>query len=397
MNGMGTEAEADVLQRRIEHALRASRPREQVQRLLERLVEVAPEGSAASHFAHRNLAELCLERDPWRAALHLRRALKVAPEDDIAQALMGLCQALQGNFRMAVHAFRLAARRCPSNPWYNHNLGHLLDVALGQPKEALGYLRRAQHAQPHQAEVSASLAHCLGRLGHRDEALRLTRPLCVRHPEHPDLLALQRWLEHGAPDDVPEFAGFAVPREPREVPPAQSEDGYAPEGVRDAGAPEDNGALGARTPRRAALELLRGPRGGGGTRSSAGAAQGALVSQGARPSRAPSSAPALRDRSVQGELARALARGGCNPVQVQRALGIWRDLASELRAPVAQAAIPAFAAALEYALARVDGSNVRQREVAARHGVTPGALASRFTDLRQRLGLVPRDARYARP
>ncbi|MBI5513606.1 MAG: tetratricopeptide repeat protein [Deltaproteobacteria bacterium] len=360
MNGMGTEAEADVLQRRIEHALRASRPREQVQRLLERLVEVAPEGSAASHFAHRNLAELCLERDPWNASLHLRRALKVAPDDDVAQALMGLCQALQGNFRMAVHAFRQAARRCPSNPWYNHNLGHLLDVALGQPQEALGYLRRAWQAQPNQEEVAASLAHCLGRLGQREEALRIARPLLARHPQHPDLKALTAWLEGG---DLKGRSGFTDALTAPAVPKGPSEPRAASQ--------------------RAALELLKTPRG-----EAAQPAPGASPREGTS-ARGP--APGVKD-----ELARALSRGGCNPVQVQRALAIWRDLAPEYRTPVTQAAIPALAAALEYALARVDGAAVRQRDIAARHGVTTGSLAARFTDLRQRLGLVPRDARYAR-
>lgn len=199
MTAPPTESGLASLRSRAEQALRSDRPREQVVRLLETLAARAPERSPEACFAHRHLAELHLESSPWQAALHLRRVLSVDADDDIAQALMGLCQAVQGNYRSAVAAYRRAVALSPSNPWYNHNLGHLLDVALESPQDALPYLRKAHKAQPAQEEVGASYAHCLGRVGAVEEGAAVARALLVRHPRHSDLRALLAWLESGAP------------------------------------------------------------------------------------------------------------------------------------------------------------------------------------------------------
>lgn len=199
MNATGPEGDLKVLRHRVEQAIRASRPREQIVALLEELVAKADDNSDASRFARRQLAEVQLESSPWSAALHLRRLLAHSPDDDTAHALMGLCQALQGNHRMAVASFRRAVALSPNNPWYNHNLGHLLDVTLQAPGDAIVYLRKAHRAQPEQEEVGASLAHCLGRLGECAEAITLTRTLLKRHPHHDDLKRLLAWLEEGAP------------------------------------------------------------------------------------------------------------------------------------------------------------------------------------------------------
>ncbi len=199
MTAPPTESGLEGLRSRAEQAILAARPREQVVHLLETLVSRAPEGSQAACFAHRHLAELHLEASPWQAALHLRKVLSLQADDDIAQALMGLCQAVQGNYRSAVAAYRRAVALSPSNPWYNHNLGHLLDVALEAPQEALPYLRKAHRAQPQQEEVGASYAHCLGRVGACDEGAAVARALLLRHPRHADLRALLAWLEEGAP------------------------------------------------------------------------------------------------------------------------------------------------------------------------------------------------------
>ena len=94
---------------------------------LEALLRVAREVDDRL-FAHRHLAELCLEHDPWNAALHVRQILKLEPGDDVAEALMGLCQALLGNYEAAVAYYRRAAQANPDMPWYHHNVGHLLDV-----------------------------------------------------------------------------------------------------------------------------------------------------------------------------------------------------------------------------------------------------------------------------
>ena len=112
---------------------------------------------------------------------------------------MGLCQALLGNFDSAVVHYERALALDPSNAWYHHNLGHLLDVALNLPQIALSHLRWAHDAHPMEDEVTASLAHCLARSGSS------TKPRCWRvrrstyrrdHDSHASLVA---WIRRGAP------------------------------------------------------------------------------------------------------------------------------------------------------------------------------------------------------
>ena len=154
--------------------------------LLEELVQVADEGSDASLFAYRHLAELRLETNPWRAALHLRRVLTHCPDDDIVHALMGLCHALLGNYRVAVRSYRQASGIAPQTPWYHHNLGHLLDVALDDPSSAERHLRRAYELEPEHDEIIGSLAHCVARLGALEEAKRLATLAMEKGPCNPD-------------------------------------------------------------------------------------------------------------------------------------------------------------------------------------------------------------------
>lgn len=199
MTAAGTGDELNTLRARAEQALQRDLPRDHVRGLLEALAARAGDDSPEACFANRHLAEMLLEESPWRAALHLRRLLKSSPEDDAGHALMGLSQALQANYRMAVSSFRRAVAISPANPWYHHNLGHLLDVALAQPHDALPHLQRAFRAQPTQEEVGASYAQCLGRLGRCAEGLEVVNTLLQRHPRHSDLLALKSWLERGAP------------------------------------------------------------------------------------------------------------------------------------------------------------------------------------------------------
>jgi len=181
-----------------EEALEASSRR--AEGLLTRLASVAEEGSDASIFAHRHLAELHLESNPWRAALHLRRVLRYCADDDILHALMGLCQALLGNYRVAVRSYRQASSLAPQTPWYHHNLGHLLDVAMDDPASAEGHLRRAYALEPEHDEIIGSLAHCVARLGDLDEALRLAALAQEKGPCNPDHRVLVRWIESGATD-----------------------------------------------------------------------------------------------------------------------------------------------------------------------------------------------------
>jgi tetratricopeptide (TPR) repeat protein len=173
-----------------------------VMALLDRIVELAVDGSEPALFAHRHLAELRLEQHPWRAALHLRKVIAAEPHDDVTYALMGLCQALLGNYRSAISAYERALRAAPDTPWYHHNLGHLLDVALAEPRRAEPHLRKAYELEPHHDEIIASLAHCLARLDKLPEAEALAQEASELCPESREHRGLLKWIAAGAKDDV---------------------------------------------------------------------------------------------------------------------------------------------------------------------------------------------------
>lgn len=191
-----TASTVEELWAQAEEALETSSKRAEA--LLTRLLRMAEEGSDASLFAHRHLAELELERNPWKAALHLRRILSHSDEDDIIYALMGLCHALLGNYRVAVRSYREASHLAPQTPWYHHNLGHLMDVALDQPAGAERHLRRAYQLEPEHDEIIGSLAHCVARLGDLEEAERLAELAYEKGPCNPDHRALLDWIRGGA-------------------------------------------------------------------------------------------------------------------------------------------------------------------------------------------------------
>jgi tetratricopeptide (TPR) repeat protein len=180
------------------------------------MIELSEAGDEDAIFAHRHLAELLIEEHPWRAALHLRRLGQYCGDDDVVHALMGLCQALLGNFHCAVAAYRRALALAPRNPWYHHNLGHLLDVALCDPRSAYEHLRAAHIMEPVEHEITASLAHCLAKLSRVDEALELAEEAVDCAPDNDDHRALLEWIESGAPADVtPRSARDGRPRSRR--------------------------------------------------------------------------------------------------------------------------------------------------------------------------------------
>ena len=191
----------DVLRARAEEAIRRGKPAQEVGPLLEALLRATSAGTDDALFAHRHLAEVLIEDRPWVAALHLRQVARYIDDDDVVHALMGLCQALLGNFQSAVAAYGRALRLAPRNPWYHHNLGHLLDVALSRPEAAEEHLRLAHRMEPEEHEITASLAHCLGRLGTLDEARVLAQDASRAAPTNRDHRALLEWIEDGASDD----------------------------------------------------------------------------------------------------------------------------------------------------------------------------------------------------
>ena len=178
--------------------MRENHDAEDILPMLARLARAAAPESDAWIYAHRHLAELGVEHDPWRAALFARRVIARRPDDDGAWAVLGLAQSLLGNFRCAARAYERALALAPDNPWYAHNLGHLYDVALDHPADALPLLGRATLAQPQEADIAASYAHALARCGKVAQARRVLRR-AIRRGGTADQMALSRWLDAGAP------------------------------------------------------------------------------------------------------------------------------------------------------------------------------------------------------
>lgn len=159
--------------------------------MLERLIEHAPAGSECRLAAQRQLAELIVEKLPWRAAV-LTRAVLAHQDDDRAWALYGLAHTLLGNHRVARSAYVRALARAPGCASYAHNLGHLIDVAFEQPREALRWLKQAHGAAPTEEEIAASYAHALVRCDQLQQALSVLER-AFRSRERAAQL-VERWL-----------------------------------------------------------------------------------------------------------------------------------------------------------------------------------------------------------
>jgi hypothetical protein len=322
--------ETKRLRRDVEWALQRALDPTTVLPMLHRLSRIAADGSDESVYAQRRLAELLADQHPWRAALAARRVLAVQPTDDGAWGILALCHALLGNYRCAVAAYRRALHLSPKNPAYAHNLGHLVDVALDRPKEALAWLRAAYAQTNRRPDVAVSLAHALGRAGELAEAklvsrraLRAADPSCQR--EH---IAIARWLAGGA-EGEPQI----LPRRP----PARA----------------------ARAP----WKTVRRGRDRG-------------------PASDPTDVRSLDDILVKGLMSLPLS-----PPQRARATALSRDPA--LGAAVGNAATRAsVAAAIAYAIVFVDQIPLTQAEVAACFRVSVPALRGQFKALKARIELT---------
>ena len=201
---VGSETAIDRMRQQAERAIASSKSRNTILPLLERLVRAAPSGSEANRFAHRQLAEFLVEQHPWRALLHLKQFLAgAASDDDSAFALFGLGHALLGNYRSAVDAYGRAVAISPRNPWYQHNLGHLLDVGLDRPELALPHLEMAHRtAGPDDGEISASLAHCMARVGNLEAALAHADVAVATCPHNAEHVRLRSWILAGAKEPI---------------------------------------------------------------------------------------------------------------------------------------------------------------------------------------------------
>jgi tetratricopeptide (TPR) repeat protein len=355
--------QAQELRRQIEWTLARAVSPSDVLPMLHRLARIADEGSDESLFANVHLAELLVERDPWRAAIHARRVLVHRPADDRVWATIALCQTLLGNYKFAVSAYHHALSNAPKNPWYAHNLGHLLDVALGRAADALPWLERAYRgAGSTSGELASSYAHALARTGRLADA-RGVLSRAMKRTSSREHAALLKWLDQGAPADK----DHPLPR---------------PAPVHTL-APPPEGASGA-----ASSDTLRR------IRSKAGHAP---VSSRRSPQLA----------ELDGVLARGLASLPLDAKQRLRAKSLARDAMTHLMrsaraagssrsaAPRTATAIQAVAAAVAYAIVYVDHVPLTQSEVAACFRVSVASLRGRFGELRAHLDLTPGDERYA--
>ena len=140
--------------------------------MLENLVRAAPAASEPAHFAKLRLSELIVGEAPFRAA-RLARDVLVRGDSERAWAVLGLAHTLLGNYRVAARSYRRALALAPDCGVYEHNLGHVLDVALNRPQDALSHLERAHRAMPEESEITSSYAHALLRSGQLDKARQL--------------------------------------------------------------------------------------------------------------------------------------------------------------------------------------------------------------------------------
>jgi tetratricopeptide (TPR) repeat protein len=338
------------LRRRVERALADGERGDGVVRDLESIVRQSEDSDRDALFAHRQLAELRLEESPWRAALHLRKLILAEAADDGVFALMGLCQAMLGNFRSAIAAYHRAIEQAPRNPWYHHNLGHLLDVGLGNSAAALRHLRLAHELESREDEITASLAHCLARLGQLAEARTLAAEAVRAAPGNRDHRALLEWVERGAPG-VRANRKAGTPSKARVQVPVRAERSAE----RDAAKAADRAA------ERAAERTAE--RGDG------------------------------RD-PVARLLAVCMPDAGFSPAHVHRAQALWADFCRRRMLRVAKPAV--YAAAIEYAIAMVhEVRGVTQAALGRRYRVAPASISSRYAEIRSTLALVPGDPRYS--
>jgi Tfp pilus assembly protein PilF len=170
--------------------------------MLERLRQHAPPGSAAACFAGTELAGVLLKTAPWRAAVLAREVLR-HEDTDRAWAVLGLSLTVLGHYRSAKRAFCKALAHAPQCSSYAHNLGHLLDAALGRPHDALPWLVKAHAARPGDEEIAASYAHALVAVGRTEDARRILEAALGTQRETATEM-LRRWTHESREDDAAE-------------------------------------------------------------------------------------------------------------------------------------------------------------------------------------------------
>jgi hypothetical protein len=389
---VGSETAIDRMRQQAERAIASSKSRNTILPLLERLVRAAPSGSEANRFAHRQLAELQVEQHPWRALGHLKQFLQAERaqsggecDDDGAYALFGLAHALLGNYRSAIDAYGRAVALAPRNPWYQHNLGHLLDVGIDRPKLALPHLEMAHRtAGPDDGEISASLAHCMARVGNLEAALEHADVAVATSPDNPEHVRLRSWILGGAKEPIGEHElATSEPASSADAPPARRK---RKRGKLEAPVLE---APGLEAP---VLEapVLEAPVLGVPTVSEQPSSFGLRKT----PARGPRSMALI---GVEHRLQEHLAAMGHDETEIAFAVRLWDDFGARVGAlRVRRVGWVFWVALIEFAVLHRRDGRASMQEVAERHGTDLPMLESRWRELEPRVQALVQALRRAR-
>lgn len=119
------------------------------------------------------------------ALLAADRAMQDFPDDPGIWLNRGQAYELLHQQHEAVACYDRAVEVAPteSTPWFH--LGRVLLLDLGRPNSARGPLREAVRLQPDHDAAMWMLALCYLRMNQLDDALRETRQLLARYPNHP--------------------------------------------------------------------------------------------------------------------------------------------------------------------------------------------------------------------
>jgi tetratricopeptide (TPR) repeat protein len=147
-----------------------------------------PSGDLATALQH---AVGLLQQDPALAADQAREILKVRPEAEAAQQILGTAYRLQGDARKALTIVEPLARRHADSPDVLHELGLSLGAA-GRGAEAIEALERALSLDPNHRGAWRTLGDQHSAAGNEqaaEDAYERHLALSTRHPELMDAAA----------------------------------------------------------------------------------------------------------------------------------------------------------------------------------------------------------------
>ena len=160
-------------------SLESTKHPERAVKRLEQALKDDPANARIETFLARNLA-LCDRLD--EAVVHAKRAVELAPEDELVSQTLYVLEVRHRSYEDAVTAGRDALGLNPANPRTHFNLGLAL-MNLRQFPEAISHFSTVVNVQPDWAEAQFFLGLCLLDLpGKRDEGLSHLREAVRLNP-----------------------------------------------------------------------------------------------------------------------------------------------------------------------------------------------------------------------